>query len=65
MREHKHFGLLLDSKLLFTKHINDRITTARKGSGVIKQLAPYLPLQARDQIYRRYIESKELGLGDS
>ena len=32
-----------------------KITTARKGIGVIKHLAPYLLLQARDQIYKMYV----------
>ena len=39
--DHKHFGLILDSKLILVKHINK---TARKGIGVIKHLAPYLTL---------------------
>ena len=55
VRDHKHISLVLDSKLLFTKHINDKITTARKGIGIIKHLASYLPLQARDQSYKMYV----------
>ena len=34
--EHKHLGLILDTKLLFVKHINEKIKIARKGIGVIK-----------------------------
>ena len=55
VRGHKHLGLDLDPNLLFTKHINGIITNARKGIGVIKHLAPHLPLQARDQIYKMYV----------
>ena len=55
VNDHKHLGLILDSKLSFTKHINEKITTARKGIGVIKHLAPYLPLKSRDQIYKMYV----------
>ena len=55
MRGRKHIGLVLDSKLMFTKHINGIITNGRKGIGVIKHLAPYLPLQSPDQIYKMYV----------
>ena len=34
--EHKHLGLILDSKLTFVKHINEKISVARKWIGVIK-----------------------------
>ena len=37
--EHKHLGLVLDSKLSFASHINANVATARKGIG----LRPYLP----------------------
>ena len=53
--DHKHLGLILDSKLSFTKHINEKIETARKGIGIIKHLAPYVPLKSRDQIYKMYV----------
>ena len=53
--EHKHLGLVLDSKLSFTTHINEKIARARKGIGIIKHLSPYLPLKSRDQIYKTYV----------
>ena len=55
VNDHKHLGLILDSKLSFTKHINDKIANARKGTGIIKHLASYIPLKSRDQIYKMYV----------
>ena len=55
MRDHKHLGLVLESKLLFTKHINGIITNARQCIGVIERLALYLPLQSRNKIYIMYL----------
>ena len=53
--DHKHLGLILDSKLSFAKHICEKISTARKGIGIIKHLAPYLPLKSRDQIFKMHV----------
>ena len=55
VEDHKHLGLILDSRLSFVKHINEKIASARKGIGVIKHLAPYLPLKSRDQIYKMHV----------
>ena len=53
--EHKHLGLILDSKLTFVKHINEKISIARKWIGVIKHLSTYIPLKSRDQIYKMHV----------
>ena len=53
--EHKHLGLILDPKLSFLKHITEKIGIARKGIGIIKHLAPYIPLKSRDQIYKMHV----------
>ena len=37
------------------KHINEKISQARKGIGIIKHLASYLPLKSRDQIYKMHV----------
>ena len=55
VENHKHLGLILDTKLNFKKYINDKIAVARKGIGVIKHLSPYLPLKSRDQIYKMFV----------
>ena len=55
VNDHKHLGLILDHKLSFAKHLNEKISTARKGIGIIKHLAPYLPLKSRDQIFKMHI----------
>ena len=55
VNDYKHLGLILDSKLSFTKHVNDKIATARKDIDIIKHLASYIPLKPRDQIYKMYV----------
>ena len=47
--------LTLDTKLSLAKHLSEEISTARKGIGIIKHLAPYLPLKSRDQIYKMHV----------
>ena len=53
--DHKHLGLNLDPKLSFVRHISDKIGIARKGIGIIKHLASYLPLKSRDQIFKMHV----------
>ena len=53
--EHKHLGLILDSKLSFSTHINEKIKIARKGIGVIKYHSRYLSVSTLNQIYKMYV----------
>ena len=55
VNEHKHLGLILDSKLTFASHINEKITKARKGLGILKSLRRYLSVKTLDNIYKMYI----------
>ena len=55
VNNHKHLGLTLDSKLTFVIHINEKLTKARKGIGVIKYLSSYVPVKTLDQIYKIYV----------
>ena len=42
--EHKHLGLILDPKLTFSPHWNEKIRKAQKSLGILKFLSSYLPL---------------------
>ena len=53
--EHKHLGLILDSKLTFRSHIKEKLAIARKGVGVIKYLSSYVPVKTLDQIYKIHV----------
>ena len=55
VNEHKHLGLTLDTKLTFASHINEKLSKARKGIGVLKSLSRYLSVKTLDQIYKTYI----------
>ena len=57
MNEQKHLGLILDSGLSFTKHLNEKIIKAKKNIGLIKQLSKYLPLKTLNQMYKAFVRS--------
>ena len=51
----KHLGLILDKRLNFKYHLNDKISKAMKGIGLIKRLYYYLPRMSLLTIYRSFI----------
>ena len=55
--EQKHLGLILDSKLSFERHVNEKIIKAKKGIGIIKYLSKFLTFKTLDQIYKALVRS--------
>ena len=60
---HKHLGLILDSKLTFIEHVNEKIKVAKRFIGILKYLNNYLPLKTLSQIYKMYVRP-HLDYGD-
>ena len=61
--EHKHSGIILDSKLSFSAHIKSAISKARKGIGLLKYLSKYLPRHTLSELYKLYVRP-HLDYGD-
>ena len=57
VNEQKHLGLTLDSKLSFERYLNEKITKAKKGIGIIKHLSKFLPMKTFDQMYKALVRS--------
>ena len=55
VNEQKHLGLILDSKLSFEKHLNEKIIKAKKNIGIIKHISKFLPLKTLDQMYKALV----------
>ena len=61
--EHKHLGMIVDSKLNFQSHIKEAIMKARRGIGIICFLSKYVSRDVLDQIYKLYVRP-HLDYGD-
>ena len=61
--EHKHLGMILDSKLNFHSHVREAIIKARRGIGIIRFLSKYVSRDVLDQIYKLYVRP-HLDYGD-
>ena len=61
--EHKHLGLVLDSKLSFSSHIKSAISKTRKGIGMLRFLSRYLPRNTLNDLYKLYVRP-HLDCGD-
>ena len=55
--EQKHLGLILESKLSFEKHLNEKIIQAEKNIGIIKYLSNILPLKTLNKTYKTLVRS--------
>ena len=55
--QQKHLGLILESKLSFEKHLNEKIIKAKKNIGIIKYLLKILPLKTLNQMYKALVRS--------
>ena len=53
--EHKHLGIILDSKLSFSAHIKAAISKTRKGIGLLKYLSKYLPRHTLNELFKLYV----------
>ena len=61
--EHRHTGIVLDSKLNFQSHAREAILKARRGIGIIRHISKYVSRNVLDQIYKLYVRS-HLDYGD-
>ena len=61
--EHKHLGVILDSKLDFQSHTRQAISKARRGIGMIRYLSKYVAGNVLDQIYKLFVKP-HLDYGD-
>ena len=57
VKEQKHLGLTLDSKLSFERHVNEKIIEAKYGIGIIKYLSKFLPIKTLDQVDKALVRS--------
>ena len=55
VNEHKHLGLVLDEKLSFKSHIDEKINKTKKTIGMIKYLNKYLPLKTLILMYKSLV----------
>ena len=51
----KHLGLLLDSKLNYKAHIEEKLAKGRSGLGLMKQLKKWVSHEVLENIYKLYV----------
>ena len=63
VNEHKHLGIILDSKLTFSSHIQSIISKTRQGVGMLRFMSRYLPRKTLNELYKLYVRP-HLDYGD-
>ena len=53
--ETKHLGIILDSKLNFKLHLDEKLANARSGLGLMKQLKKWVSHRVLENIYKLYV----------
>ena len=53
--EHKHSGIILDSKLSFSAHIKAAVSKARKRIGLLKYLSNFLPRNSLNELFKLHV----------
>ena len=61
--EHKHLGIVLDSKLSFYAHIKAAISTTGRGIGMLKFVSRYLPRNTLNELHKLHVRP-HLDYGD-
>ena len=61
--QQKHLGLILDKKLTFCQHFDEKTTKANHGIGLIHRLREFLPRKSLITIYKTYVRP-HLDYGD-
>ena len=59
----RHFGMILDEKLIFESHLKEKCLKFNKGMGVIKKLQNILTMQALLTSYKLFVRPR-LDYGD-
>ena len=55
VKETKHLGLVLHCKLIFEKHLTEKIKKAKKIIGIMKHLNDLLPLKTLNQMFKSLV----------
>ena len=63
VHEHKHLGIILDSKLSFASHFQSILSKCKQGIGMLRFLSKYMPRYTLNEMYKLYVRP-HLDYGD-